>query len=95
MTNTTAKTIRTNHNHDHPYFMLARETSQDNNLSYEALGMLTYLLSKPDTWETHMTDLTKRLRCGRDKAYRIVKELCDARYMKAPKKYQDKAGRWQ
>lgn len=78
---TDVKTIRVKHGKEKPYFLLARNTAQDTNLSYEALGLLVYLLSKPDDWQVMIVDLSKRIRCGKNKAYRILNELIDARYM--------------
>lgn len=65
----------------HPYFMFARKTAQDKSLTWEALGVLTYLLSKPDHWETKISDLQQRKGCGRDKARGIMKQLQDAGYL--------------
>lgn len=67
-------TIRAPRDKDHPYYATRRATAQDKKLSYEALGMLSYLLSKPADWEV-MPDELVREGCGRDKVYRILKEL--------------------
>lgn len=72
--------IRTPRSSEHPYFIMARLSAQDETLSWDALGVLTYLLSKPDDWEVRPGDLRKR--CGRDKVYALINELIDARYMK-------------
>jgi hypothetical protein len=73
---------------------MIRETAQDKNLSPEALGILTYLLSKPDTWAVNVDDL-KRKGCSRDRVYRIIHELCAAGYMRMASKRQDeKTKRW-
>ena len=88
------KTIkRAPHGKDNPYFAMLRETAQAN-LSYEAVGMMAYLLSKPDNWEINVKDL-QRDGCGRNKVYRVIHELCAAGYMKMASKYQDKkTKRW-
>jgi hypothetical protein len=75
-----ARIKRSQHNKENPYFMTVRETAQDESISYAALGLLTYLLSKPDHWEVIIGDL-KRKKCGRDKARSILKELTDAGYI--------------
>lgn len=72
--------IRAAKGRDNPYFMMLRETSQRIDLSYEAAGMLTYLLSKPDDWKIVPATL-KRKGCGRDKVYRILGELREAGYL--------------
>jgi hypothetical protein len=71
--------VRTPHTVDRPYFSMARSTAQDNNLSFEALGILTYLLSKPDGWEVNVRDLCNR--STRYKAYKILRELRKAGYL--------------
>lgn len=63
----------------HPYFVMCRETAQNRTLSWEARGMLAYLLSKPNDWEVQIADLQQG--CGRDKVYKILKELSNARYL--------------
>ncbi len=64
------------------YTTLSNEVVEDSRLSYEALGLLTYLLSRPEDWEVHIDQLRARTKIGRDKLYRIVGELQDAGYMK-------------
>lgn len=66
--------IRATHDKEHPYFMIVRGVAQNKAISYEALGLLTYLLSKPDDWKIVPEDL-KRVGCGRDKVYKLLKEL--------------------
>lgn len=58
---------------DQPYFMMRRDAAQNRELSWEARGMLAYLLSKPDDWEVRIADLQQG--CGRDKVYSILREL--------------------
>lgn len=85
---------RAPHSQEAPYFLLARDTAQNRQLSYEALGVLTYLLSKPGDWEIRVSDLL-RDGCGRDRVYRILNELVAARYLKPRKRYQGDGGKWQ
>lgn len=84
--------IRTRHDPENPYFLMSRQTAQDKNLSYEAQGMLTYLLSQSDSWEIRIDDLQKK-GCKRDKVYRILKELKDAGYIHR-EKTRDKNGKF-
>lgn len=79
--------VRVPHSKDRPYFSMARATAQDTALSYEALGMLTYLLSKSDSWEVNIKDISKR--STRYKAYKILRELRQAGYMKLEKEKGD------
>jgi len=67
---------------DKPYFSLNRATAQDENLSFEARGLLAYLLSKPDDWKVILSDVQHNGNIGRDKARRLLKELEDAGYIK-------------
>lgn len=73
------RTYRTPKTKDRPYFSMSRATAQDRTLSFEARGMLAYLLSKPDDWQVVLKDLQQK--CGRDKARAILKELEDHRYI--------------
>lgn len=72
-----ATIIRANHEKD--YVVIHRHTAQDRNLSFEARGLLLYLLSKPDTWDIQIADLTQQ--CQKGRVYRILKELIDAGYI--------------
>jgi hypothetical protein len=80
--------IRTNSS---SYFTVPRATAQDRQLSFEARGVLMYLLSKPDDWQTRISDLQQG--CGRDKIRRILAELEKARYLKHEHEH-DKQGRF-
>lgn len=74
--------IRVQHGRDNPYFMVRRDTAQDARLTFEARGVLFYLLSKPDHWEVSVTDLMREGRCGRDRIKRIIIELEALGYLK-------------
>lgn len=74
---TKRRTIIRAERHDQPYFMLARSVAQNTALSYEALGLLTYLLSKPGDWVVQ-PDTLMRVKSGRDKVYRLLRELIAA-----------------
>lgn len=50
-------------------------------LSWEAIGLLVYLLSKPDYWQVSVTALTNTGRCGHNKINTITKELKEAGYL--------------
>jgi len=64
-----------------PYTMIANVTLQDTSVSLEARGLLTYLLSKPDTWAVVVTWLQVEMNVGREKLNRIIKELENAGYI--------------
>lgn len=89
-----ARIIRAKHDKDNPYFMMRRDSAQDESLSWEARGMLCYLLSKPDDWEVNVKDLQQQ--CGQGRVYRIINELKDARYIKdREKKHNPETGKWE
>lgn len=69
------------HDKEHPFVEVSRLTAQDTSISYEALGLLTYLLSQPDNWDVVISNLARQ-HCGRDKAYRLLNELKDAGYIR-------------
>lgn len=71
---------RAQHDKDNPYFLMRRDTAQDTNLSFEARGMLAYLLSKPSDWMLVISDLMRAGQCGRDRVRRILRELLDKGY---------------
>lgn len=91
---------RAKHGKDNPYFLMLRETAQDRNLSYEARGMLAYILSRPDDWHVQVDDLImkstdgKVTKAGKSKVYGILDELADARYIVKPKRFQDDKGKY-
>lgn len=72
--------IRVEHSKENPYFMMNRDTAQDKSLSWEARGVLAYLLSKPDDWQVMVVDLQQN--CGRDKVRHILDELKEACYLR-------------
>jgi hypothetical protein len=54
---------------------------EDRRLSWEALGLLVYLLSRPDDWTVNVRHLARLGRgASRDKIYRILRELSAAGY---------------
>lgn len=72
--------IRAIHDKEHPFVEVSRLTAQDTSISYEALGLLTYLLSQSDNWDVVISNLARE-QCGRDKAYKLLKELKEAGYI--------------
>lgn len=64
-----------------PFTTILNSVVEDETLSAEALGLLVYLVGKPDNWQVMPTQLKTRFNCGRDRIYRIMKELITAGYM--------------
>lgn len=64
---------------ENPYFLFRRDTAQDESLTFEARGVLAYLLSKPDDWKLQPKDLEQQ--CKKSVVYRILNELIDHNYI--------------
>ncbi|HBC3499760.1 TPA: hypothetical protein KDY90_002540 [Vibrio parahaemolyticus] len=64
------------------FTMICNQVYTDNQLSFQAMGLLSYLLSKPDDWEIRVAHLEKvtagsAKKTGRDGVYKILKELIE------------------
>jgi hypothetical protein len=66
---------------DHPYLQIRRSTAQDARLTFEARGVLLYLLSKPEGWTVLNSDLLKQGNIGMHTLKRVLKELEQYGYM--------------
>ena len=60
------------------YVQVSNKTAQDNNLSFEARGLLVFMLSLPEDWVIHKSWLIEQTSAGRDKIQRMVNELVKA-----------------
>lgn len=85
---------RTAHDKDNPYVCINRDLAQSDTLSFAALGMLTYILSKPDDWQITLTDLARANKSGRDAARAILDELIEAGYISKSKSQRRVSGRF-
>lgn len=65
--------------HRKGYTVITNALAQDRTLTWEARGVMLYLLSKPDDWKLTPPDLEQE--CGRDKVYKILGELIKHRYI--------------
>jgi hypothetical protein len=89
--------VRAAHDKDNPFFQMSRDTAQDANLPARALGVLAYLLSKPDSWEPTIDDICRRFSdVGRDQAYKIITEIfVPLRYARrTQERVEGKFARW-
>lgn len=75
------------------FTVLPNATLNDARLSWEALGMLAYLVSKPADWQVRVADLTRRPLSGRDRTYRILEELARNGYLER-RQLKDARGRF-
>lgn len=76
-----ATIVRAPKDRKNPYKMVRQATFEDNRLTWEARGVLAYLLVKPDDWEITVTDLWKSGDVGRDKVYKILAHLEEVGYI--------------
>jgi len=75
------------------YFAVSNKPFNDKRLSWEARGMMGYLLSKPDTWTVRNSDLYAQAPAGQNKVKRILAELKLYGYL-VRRKTKDEAGKW-
>lgn len=81
---------RAPHDKQHPYVQISNATTQDKGLGWAARGLLIFLLSKPDDWETIVENLVTEGDLKRDAIYSLLKELLKARYIKRYRKLDEK-----
>jgi hypothetical protein len=79
---------------DKGYFVASNTPFNDKRLSWEARGVLAYLLSKPDGWITRNGDLLKNGPAGERKIGRILKELQALGYMTRERVHEDGRFDW-
>jgi hypothetical protein len=65
----------------HNYTPIHRYSAEDKRLSWEARGILVFLLVKPDDWQVSLPHLINSGPAGRDKVRRILKELIEYNYI--------------
>lgn len=73
------------------YFVAANEPFTNRAVSWEARGLLAYLLSRPDGWTIQNADLLRQGPAGRDKLSRMLRELKEAGYL-VRTRYQNEDG---
>jgi len=75
------------------FTVLQNDTLEDDRLSWEAIGLLSFLLSKPDDWTVSKQHLISCRDAGDHKIKRILGELQDAGYL-ARQRTQDEEGKF-
>jgi helix-turn-helix protein len=76
------------------YTVVSNAMLNDEKLSAECLGVLAYLIGKPDDWEVRPENLSNRFGCGRDRIYRIINDLIEAGYIIRRRIRDEKTKRW-
>jgi len=66
---------------DKNYFAASNEPFNDSRLSWEARGVMGYLLSKPDDWQLMFRDLINQGPAGEYKIRNVLKELEELGYL--------------
>lgn len=61
--------------HERDYVQVANTTARDSRLSWEARGLLLYLLSLPANWTVRVAHLKEQGNAGRDAVRRMLREL--------------------
>lgn len=69
------------------FYVLDNRIAADERLSWQARGLLIFLLTKPDNWEISVAHLVKQTenagkKSGRDAVYAMFKELQEAGYLR-------------
>lgn len=73
--------IRREHGRDNPYAQISRETLQNPNLSWQAKGLLAYLLSLPGDWHIYIKELPNHCRNGIKATRTAFRELTNNGYI--------------
>jgi Helix-turn-helix domain len=64
------------------YVVVSNDMARNDQLSWEARGLLLYLLSHAEHWEVNVKQLVQQSpNAGRDRVYRIINELVEAGYI--------------
>ena len=62
---------------------------KDTRLSWKAKGLMTYLLSLPDDWTIHLSEIEKHASDGKSALRSAINELKDLGYLKAEQKREN------
>jgi hypothetical protein len=71
------------------FYILDNRIAEDDSLSWEARGLLIFLLCKPTNWTISVQHLVNSGNAGRDKVMRILKELKDSGYVEQSRARND------
>jgi hypothetical protein len=71
------------------YAVIPNSLAQHRGMSFEARGMLLYLLSKPGEWIVQETDLKREAEIGTHRVRRIIRELIEIGYLQKARRRKD------
>jgi len=63
------------------FTVISNSVIEDSELDWRDLGLLVYLLSKPDHWEISVEHLCRQRKLGRDGLYASLNVLIDVGYV--------------
>lgn len=75
---------------DKNYTVLSNDFIKDEELSWKAKGLITYLMHLPPDWDVYLSDLENRSSDGMTSTSSGVKELIKKGYMKRIRKHDEK-----
>lgn len=75
------------------FALIPNSVADDNTISFDARGLLCYLLAKPNDWNVQVSNIQKAGGIGRDKTYKLLKALKDAGYIEVRTKRDKKTGK--
>ena len=86
--------IRTIHNKENPYAQLSKAVINDKNLSFKALGLWAWAMSKPNDWTFYVEQIAKERLEGKTAIYSAIDELMQQGYcLRLQHKERDKNGK--
>lgn len=75
------------------FTVIPNEVILDTRLSAEARWLLSYLLSRPNDWQVQVKDIQNKGCIGREKAYRLIKELVSVGWVRKDVS-RENGGKW-
>lgn len=81
-------TFRIQKDKDNPYTVMGNFHLRDHRISWQAKGLLSYLLHLPNDWKITVDDLRKRSKNGRSATESSLKELIKYKYIKKSERKQ-------
>lgn len=67
--------VRAVHNAEYPFVQLSKVIINMKGLSFAAKGFLTYMLSKPDNWNTNVAQVSRDFDISERSTYKMINEL--------------------
>lgn len=85
---------RSEHSADKKFTIISRAVAQDSSLSFQARGLLLYVLSKPGNWSAKDADLMRAGGVGEKALASIIRELKTAGYIRRTRKQKPGTGQF-